>query len=83
MNRMPQVQQINTQYQAKKPDAYLNLKLVTKGGEISLGKGIQLFADTKLGRSLLAAAENDPDREYEVVGTVFVINEDDDTKYEL
>lgn len=67
-------------------DAYLNVKLkAADGSEISIPVTIPLTENTKLGRSLIAAAEayaaanNGEQRVFELVGTVRMAEPEDST----
>lgn len=57
----------------KPADAYLNLKLVdSEGNTHTFNKGLPLFADNRLHRSLINAVKADPERVFELTGTVWI-----------
>lgn len=57
----------------KKADAFLNLKLVDSEGNVhNLPKGLALFNDNRVMRSLINAAGANPEREFSFTGTVYV-----------
>lgn len=61
----------------KKADAFLNLKLVDAEGNVhTLPKGLPLFADSRVQRSLINAAKANPDREFTLTGSVWFPSED-------
>ena len=61
----------------KKADAFLNLKLVDAEGNVhTLPKGLPLFADSRVLRSLINAAKANPDKEFTLTGTVWFPSED-------
>lgn len=61
----------------KKADAFLNLKLVDAEGNVhTLPKGLPLFEDSRILRSLINAAKANPDREFTLTGTVWFPSED-------
>ncbi len=61
----------------KKADAFLNLKLVDAEGNVhTLPKGLPLFSDSRVLRSLINAAKANPDKEFTLTGTVWFPSED-------
>ena len=61
----------------KKADAFLNLKLVDAEGNVhTLPKGLPLFADSRIQRSLINAAKANPEREFTLTGTVWFPSEE-------
>lgn len=57
----------------KKADAFLNLKLVDSEGTVhNLPKGLALFNDNRVMRSLINAAGINADREFTFTGTVYI-----------
>lgn len=73
--------------QRPKADGFLNLAVVGKDDKRisvpSQAGTIALHANTKFGRTLLAAAKEDPEREFMIVGKVHIVDENDDSVYEL
>ncbi len=61
----------------KKADAFLNLKLVDSEGNVhNLPKGLPLFEDNRLMRSIINAAKANPDREFTLTASVWFPSED-------
>jgi len=54
-----------------KADAFLNLELVDKdGNRFRMAKGLPLHVTNKISEYLIAAAAEQPGREFQLVGTV-------------
>lgn len=72
--------QENSQQSSNKPKAegFLNLQLKDANGELHKVKAFIPLntSDGQVNRSLINAAKNDPDRTYDIVGTVVLVAAD-------
>ena len=59
---------------------YLNIKVVdAQGNEHSLSRGIPLSIKRRLDKSIMAAVEADPNKEFKVVASVHLLNSDQES----
>ncbi len=57
----------------RKPDGYLNVAVIDRhGNQRRINKGIPLYAGSELADALLNAADADPDKVFNLVGSVHV-----------
>jgi hypothetical protein len=71
----------------KKADAFLKQQIIVRNPEtneivkkIWVNRDVPLYADTKLGKSLIANAENRPDYVYELEGKVHIVEDIQDVE---
>tara|TARA_B100000929_G_scaffold108179_1_gene85701 strand:- start:8122 stop:8388 length:267 start_codon:yes stop_codon:yes gene_type:complete len=70
--------QSTRQSNANQPDAYLNLVVVdAQGNEHRLSRGVALEISRKLDRSLINAAKSNPEAVFQLKGTVYVVDEEE------
>lgn len=62
-----------------RPDAYLNIQIKDSDGKLHTipnYSGLALRKGSRVSDALITAAEADPDKEYELVGSINVVDKD-------